>query len=377
MHMSQVWRQVGASAKVVFDNRKQFLDLARTRIQLSNSFDRPLDVRIKLSTNVKDKTPTANLLREYVSRFRSLDIQVPTYKTAASLVSLIGEGKPAPLLERLDIHVEQRITVDDDTAFFAFPNAFYPCPRLTHLTIPGIPLPVPTAPHFLSLASLTIDAMTDFDIDVDNILDVLDSTKDLLHFTYRGTDVFSYSDTSDLDYPRITSMPRLISADVSAPGCGLDILRTLDAPLLTNARFDGWRDERFAEEWADSLTGPISASLRRLSERSPNLTHLELHSTKMLNADNDYQWLMSDSAFPRLEMLRLDAADITDSSLRLGAGKMGSLKKLELRACEGVSGDGILKFAEGRNRDFELLIDACPSVKPEDLAKLTKIVKVL
>jgi hypothetical protein len=93
----------------------------------------------------------------------------------------------------------------------------------------------------------------------------------------------------------------------------------------------------------------------------------------MLKPTNDYQWLMSDYAFPRLEMLRLDAADITNSALGLGAGRMESLKRLELRACEGVSGNGILKFAEGRNQDFELPIDACPGV--QDIAKLTKIVK--
>ena len=71
-------------------------------------------------------------------------------------------------------------------------------------------------------------------------------------------------------------MPHLISADVNTPGCGLDILRAIDAPLLTNVRFDGWRDERFAEEWVETLTTPISVSLRRISKRSPNLTHLEL-----------------------------------------------------------------------------------------------------
>ena len=58
-----------------------------------------------------------------------------------------------------------------------------------------------------------------------------------------------------------------------------------------------------------------------------------------------------------------------------GASKMGSLKRLELHACEGVSGDGVLKYAEGRNQGFELLIDACPGVRSKDLKKLTKIVK--
>lgn len=83
-------------------------------------------------------------------------------------------------------------------------------------------------------------------------------------------------------------MPHLISANVSALGCVLDILRALDAPLLTNARFDGWRDERFTED---------CTHLRISSSHIRTLTQLELCSTVMLNPDDDYQWLMSDSAF--------------------------------------------------------------------------------
>ena len=64
-------------------------------------------------------------------------------------------------------------------------------------------------------------------------------------------------------------------------GCGLDILSKLDAPLLTNVRFDGWRDEEFSEEWVDLLAAPIIKSLRLLFRRSHNLTHLELRSTVM------------------------------------------------------------------------------------------------
>jgi hypothetical protein len=57
----------------------------------------------------------------------------------------------------------------------------------------------------------------------------------------------------------------LISADISVPGCGLDIPRKLYARLLTNVRFDGWRKEYFGEDWVDTLTKSISKSLRLLS----------------------------------------------------------------------------------------------------------------
>ena len=172
-------------------------------------------------------------------------------------------------------------------------------------------------------------------------------------------------------------MPKLNSLDASVPGFGLDILSKFDSPLLTNVRFDGWRDQEFAEEWVDSLTEPIIKNLRLLSRLSRNVTHLELRSTVMHILGDDYRWLMSKNAFPRLEVMRLYAADITDSTLRLGAGRRMSLKRLELLACVGVSGNGILDFVKGRNQDFELLIDACPGVKPEERTKLSEIVKIL
>jgi hypothetical protein len=152
MHMSQAWRQAAASTKI------------------------PLDVHIKVSTDVKFETPTLNFLRENVFRFQSLDIHVPSYETAKTLVSSIGEGKSAPLLERLNIHIEQVLS-KNFRAFAALPTAFYPCPRLTHLTIPGMPPPVRSAPHFKSITSLTIDAIPFYDVSVDSIFDIIENIR--------------------------------------------------------------------------------------------------------------------------------------------------------------------------------------------------------
>ena len=107
MRVSQAWKQVATSTKAVFDKKKHFRDLARTKIQLSG--DQPLDVCINVSSDVKFTTSTANLLRKYVSRFRTLEIRVPKHETAETLVSSIGEGIAAPLLERLVIHVGREI----------------------------------------------------------------------------------------------------------------------------------------------------------------------------------------------------------------------------------------------------------------------------
>lgn len=374
MRVSRFWRQV-ASSKVTFTgNKKKHFGELTTQIRNQLSGDQPLDVEINASTCVQFETSTAKLLREHVSRFRTLNIRVPMYETAEALVSSLGGDNPAPLLERLEIHLDDE-TYTNYPDFTAFPNSFYPCPQLRHLTIPGEPLPVHTAPHFKNLTSLTIDAMPfSLFVDLDQILHILDSTKDLQHFTYASQDMFNYR---RIHTRGTISTPHLISADVTAPGCGLALLRKLNAPNLTNVRFDGFRKGFYAEEWVETLTRPISSSLRLLSKRSPNIIHLELRSTEMHKPDADYQWLLSDTAFPRLEVLRLDGVDITDNRVQLGAGRMPSLKRLELLSIVGISGKGILKFAQGRNRDFELLINGCPDVKPEELAELKKIVKVL
>ena len=166
-------------------------------------------------------------------------------------------------------------------------------------------------------------------------------------------------------------MPNLVSADVAAPGCGLDIIRVLDAPLLTSLWFDGYRPPEYLEDPVDALTIPIPASLRRVSERSPKLTHLELRSTVMHHLLEDYRWLLSDEGFPQLEVLRLDAADISDETLLMGMGRMRNLKRLELLNCENVSGAAVNRFVEGRDQNFVVVIDACPSITQEDIMSLS------
>ena len=83
MGLSQVWKQAAASARVTFEKRKHFTELARTRAMLSG--DQPLDVYIKGSTEVRFGTRTANLLREHISRFQNLEIRAPEQLKPLSL----------------------------------------------------------------------------------------------------------------------------------------------------------------------------------------------------------------------------------------------------------------------------------------------------
>ena len=147
MRISQVWRQV---ANLAFDNEKHLFDLARTRTLLSNSVNQPF------YWGQAHDTYCRSLARAHLSVsntwFTSSDIQD---SHNIILVTSIGEGKFAPLLERLNIHVEH-YQLTSHPEFIALSNAFYPCPRLTHLTVPAMHLPVPTAPHLLNLTSRAV-----------------------------------------------------------------------------------------------------------------------------------------------------------------------------------------------------------------------------
>ena len=353
-------------------NRQNDFALVRRKLKISG--DLPLHVRIRLP--VQDTSYMLALLRQHVSRFQSLDIHVPVHEDAEEIVSSIGEGQPALLLKRLSISVEQRLH-RPIRSFAALKNAFYPSPRLTHLSLPADPLPDITIPHLPTVTSLTIDSVqAQWGIDLFNLFDMLESMPHLQHFTFKGSDNFSFCTTSKINYPRVISMPNLVSANVSAPGCGLDILRVLDAPLLTAVRFDGYRPLEYQEDFVDALTIPIPASLRRVSERSPKITCLELRSTVMHHPLDDYRWLLSDEAFPQLEVLRLNAADISDDTLLMGMGRMRNLKRLELLNCGNVSGAAVKRFVEGRDKNFVVLIDRCLSITQEDMMSLSKTVIV-
>ena len=99
----------------------------------------------------------------------------------------------------------------------------------------------------------------------------------------------------------------------------------------------------------------------------------------MHNPSEDYySWLLRDEAFPQLEVLRLDAADISDETLLMGMSRMRDLKRLELLNCEDVSVVVVRRFVnwQGRDKNFVVAIDGCPSTTQEDLISLSKTVIV-
>lgn len=380
LSVNRAWRRVASGTQqlwkqLVVDRKEQFTDSTFVRTYLQNSGTQPLDLHITVPVEVEDTRVITALLREHASRLRSLNIHVPTHEVAESLIFSISNGQPAPILEKLNISVGKICT--EHPTFSALQQSFHPAPKLVHLGLPVIPLPDANAPLLATLKSLTLDAILfGSATPMDHVLDFIEALPHLHHFTFKSEDVFSYDATSEFDYPRIISMPNLISVDVSAPGSGLDIIRLFEAPLLTDVRFDGWRSWRGEshEGCYDGLTTPISVSLRRLAERSPKIERIELRYTKMHMLDplEDYEWLLSEDAFPKLEVLRLDSVDIPDDALHATRG----LKRLELRACESVTGEGLSCFIEGRGECFELFLDSCTGLTQEDINALSKVVKV-
>ena len=367
--------------KLVVNRQNEYL--VRRELNL-NGDDLPLRLHIRLP--LWNPTHMAAMLHQHVSRFLSLDLYAQKREDAEIFISSIGKDQPAPLLERLSISVKKFRACPGSLYFSALNKVFYPSPRLTHLSLPSFPLPEITAPLLSNVTSLTIDSKKSlWNFDLFYLLDILESMPQLQHFKFKGFDNFSYRSTSEIDYPRVISMPNLVSVDVSAPGCGLDILRAFDAPLLTSVRFDGYRPLKYQEGFPEALTIPIPGSLRRVSERSPKITSLELRSTVMHDPLEDYGWLLSDESFQQLEVLRLDGADISDKALRRGRAQMRNLKRLELVNCENVSGKAVKKFVhwhwpgviwEGRGKNFVVFIDACPSITEEDTMALSEIATV-
>jgi hypothetical protein len=50
--------------------------------------------------------------------------------------------------------------------------------------------------------------------------------------------------------------------------------------------------------------------------------------------------------------------------------------RLELQACKGMSGTGLLELVEDCDADFKLLIDSCPNMAEEDILAMSELVKV-
>ena len=362
--------------KLILNRKSHFTNLEYVQFYLQKSGGLPIDVHITLPGNVDTNEigGITALLRDQSLSFRSFGLHVRIHDDLEAVLSSIGKGRPAPLLEKLVLKVRQP-TESQVNDFLSLPTAFVPSPRLAHIELPGWPFPK-TFPHLPSINSLSIDSMPFFWVAVDEIVSFLDHVPSLQHLVFKGKDNYSFNIASEYDYAHIVFLPHLLTADVTAPGAGVDILRAINAPELKVVRLDGFRAHHFDGRWEESLTEPISVTVRRLSARSRNLQRLELECTEFFAPLEDYALIFSSTGFPQLEEVLLIGTDIDDQALLASSGRPSSLKRLTLRECEKVTGAGLLGFVRGRSSKFSLTLQGCRNVTQQDIVSLSAIVEV-
>lgn len=346
---------------------------------LERSKGHHLHVKLRITSQSVDLTPTLSLLHTNVHRFRVLSIDAPTMYHTDFIISYLSLtktfiGNPAPKLETLTA------TFSEDpktlTAVSYFENAFYPTPRLKQLALPALRLPSPSSGLLLTVTSLTISGVCGHS-SVVKMLDTISATNCLTFLKYFGPEVYSYQKTSSVDYPRIIKLLHLSHLDVTVPGCGLDILLRIEAPALHSVRLDGRADD--IEEWEDSEETPVSDGLRRLSQRSPSIQSIEMCHIPYLPPET-FSRAIHQADFLQLENLVIKGGSLDDESLTLPGSDNTSLTKLQLQDCQNITGDVLVSWSERQNfaacNGFTLRMSGCPGILEEHLVKMGQIITV-
>ncbi|KAF8510979.1 hypothetical protein JB92DRAFT_3118507 [Gautieria morchelliformis] len=384
--VSRAWRNVVHATPQLWTDvhichPRQFADPDGLSLRVKNSGQCPLNVVLRVPLEVHGLGPTLELLHGHARRFRVLDIDVPvpdildTILLSMAHCGVISKGNPAPLLEELTIDIDEE-PISSNTRQLHFERAFYPAPRLWKLTISALRFPLPSSKFISTITALTITAGgDDAPPRVEWMLDTVEAIPRLKSLKYFGYEVYSYQPTSSLDFPRIVRLPNLEVADVTAPGCGLEMLQCLEAPNLRFLRLDGEREMGYREEWIYDGVAEVSPFLRRLPQRAPSIQRLDLHHLQYLQAET-YVWLFNQTDFTHLEEVRIEGSNIADSAFVQPSLHSLGLRRIELRDCELITGSGLMAYIEARqllgNNDLQLLVSGCPGVGGEHLAQLSR-----
>ena len=367
-------------SNLILSHKIHFIDVEYVRVHLQNAGGLPLDISISLPEDLQDADiPVIPLLRERVHKFKSLIMEMPSLEAWKKIVSGIGEGQAAPILERFVFKVKE----DEWEESFHLPyttlaNAFTPSPNLVYLQLPAWPLPAQPSPHFSTIVSLVL--LTDhYLIKIDDVFPLILAANRLQHFTFRVDG--EYGESSDPNYTNVISVPQLHSMDVTYPGYGLNLLGNFRAPNLFDIRLDGFRScipeigGWELDDWGFEFTLPSATILNVLAAHSPNIRRLELNYIQLAHPDEDYFRIFSGQIFPVLEELILGRTNLHDTVLIQSAGSHHSLKKLELGECKYVTVVGLRSFVEGHvSSDFLLILRACPAIHLEDSEILSSLV---
>ncbi|KAF8509452.1 hypothetical protein JB92DRAFT_2946653 [Gautieria morchelliformis] len=317
----------------------QFADPTGLWQWLGKSGECSLDVVLKIPLGVTDLRPTLVLLHGHVRRFRVLNIDAPTSGIADATFSSIAlsegkcNGNTAPLPEELCITIDEVITIS------------------------SLRIPAPSS-KLLSTASalMAVSGPDDQVTPIEWVLNTIAAIPHIKYLKYSGYHFVSFQTSHSLDYPQVKARPHLEEVDVTAPGCGFDILRCLEAPTLRSVCLDGSREDGYAEDWNDEGVANESASLKRLPQRAPRIQRLDLQ-------------------------LRIEGSTMTDEAFTQSSSLGPCLHRLELIDCDNITGNALIAYIEARQLsghagDFQLLVGGCPGVEDKHLAKVSLFVIV-
>jgi len=377
--MRSTWRTPQLWTRLVLRRRSHFADLKYAQLYLLNSGTLPIDIHITLPEDVDENEieGVSDLLRGQISRFRSFDLRVRIRDELEGFIYFIAKDRPAPLLESLELRVQECTPCDTVVGFVSLLDAFTPAPCLTCVEIQGWPFLEPF-PQLSNITSLTIDSMTLDCVKIHQVIAFLCSTPSLEHFVYKGHGISNHT-IRNLNDPRVqvVHLPNLVTVDVTAPGSGGDVLCHINAPALRDARLDGFCLHNF-KTWERVPNESLTQIVFLLSTRSRNLRRLTLEHTEFLETPGGFETIFDDLSFPQLEEVLLIATDITDEALMKGARRNLGLKRLELRYCDGVMGTGFLEFVQRRGSDFSLSLQHCGNlnITQEEIEAISEMIKV-
>ncbi|KIM46910.1 hypothetical protein M413DRAFT_265337 [Hebeloma cylindrosporum] len=383
--VNQAWYEITGRTpqlwtRLVLNRRSHFRNLKYAPVYFQKSGALPIDVHIALPNGVDSRgiEAVSNLLRGQTSKLRSFDLHVPTRDELEIFLRLIAKGRPAPLLEVLKLRVQISRPADSCLHFESFFICFTPAPRLTHLEIPTWPHAKPfPRPKLPNLTSITIDGMFADGVATHDLISFISCAPTLQNLVYkcRGTRG-SFHIGEAREY--VVHLPNLLTVDVTVPGAGGDLLCLINAPALTDARFNGFRDSTVELVWEGPPIESLAATVFLLSRRSRNLRRLTLEYTEFLDMPGDFDTIFDGISFPQLEEVLLIATDITDETLMNASRRSSSLKKLKLRDCDWVTGTGLLEFVRGRGSDFSLYLQDCRNLDltQEDMDEISQMIKV-
>ncbi|KAF9536192.1 hypothetical protein CPC08DRAFT_771686 [Agrocybe pediades] len=135
-------------------------------------------------------------------------------------------------------------------------------------------------------------------------------------------------------------------------------MRDIIAPLLKKVRIDALGQRELfmpSQTWVRECES-IAKAFVHLSRTSSLITHMELCGIDLPSSGEFTAHSLLGGAFPMLEHLTLNDANIDDSAFAEYSSGLPNLRYLKIVASPGIGGDGFLSFMANRRDTFQLVL---------------------